>query len=136
MRFDSKQVGLVKTTPISGEKVALRWSSDGGRALNMQVITLSRYAAAGQNCVCLNCPRCGRPRKRLFLVPGRRRGCDGDAYRFRCTECSGLEEQRARHFESRRKRRRGGPGDLRTEMPAALPRIGAKSTASSARGDQ
>ena len=92
MKFEFKQVGRVKTTVMEEDRVELCWSSDDGRRLNRQSITLSRFKTEGRDHVCLGCPGCGRPRKQLFLVAVRNKGrSDGGtkAFAFVCKKCSG-----------------------------------------------
>jgi hypothetical protein len=92
MKFEFKQVGRVKTTVMEEDRVELCWSRHDGRTLNRQSITLSRFKTEGQDHVCLGCPGCGRPRKRLFLVRNKgRRQIGTEPYVFICRQCSGVD---------------------------------------------
>jgi hypothetical protein len=99
MRFEFKPVGLIKTIGLGEHKVELSWSSNDGQVLNRQSITLSRFKSKGQDCICLNCPRCGGRRKRLFLVPVQNQDGEADraTYSFACARCGGVDEERKRH---------------------------------------
>jgi hypothetical protein len=87
MRFEFKPVGWIKTKMLGEDEVELSWSSDDGQVLNRQSVTLSRFRVKRQDRVCVNCPKCGRRCKRLFLV------ADHDAeratYSFACATCGG-----------------------------------------------
>jgi hypothetical protein len=92
LRMEFKQIGVVKTIAAGGGKVDLCWSSDNERRLNRQSITLNRFQTGGQDHVCLGCPRCGCPRKHLFLVQNKGRRQNGiEPYVFICKQCSGVD---------------------------------------------
>ncbi len=99
LKMDFRQVRVVKTIGAAEDKVDLCWSSDDGRRLNRQSITLSRFKAEGQDHVCLGCPGCGRPRKELFLVAIPDKGGPddgGNPFAFLCKKCSGVDTARGR----------------------------------------
>jgi hypothetical protein len=98
LRFEFKQVGLVKAIEIGEGAFELSWSSDGGLVVNRQIISLRQFPDGGRACILLICPECGRPRKQLFLVSNRARGRGKKSYRFLCAskECSGVEKERKR----------------------------------------
>jgi hypothetical protein len=99
MRMNFKQIGVVKTIAAGEGKVDLCWSSDDGRRLNRQSITLSRFKTEGHDHVSLGCPGCGRPRKQLFLVAGRNKCRPGDGTKpfvFLCKKCGGIDTTRDR----------------------------------------
>jgi hypothetical protein len=104
MKFEFKQVGRIKTTVMEEDRVELCWSTDDGRRLNRQSITLSRFKAEGQDHVYLGCPGCGRPRKQLFLVAVRNKGRPDDgtkAFAFICKKCSGIDTGHGRNWRRR-----------------------------------
>jgi hypothetical protein len=99
LRMEFKPIGVIKTSAAGEGKVDLCWSSDDGRRLNQQSITLSGFKTDGQDHVCLGCPGCGRPRKHLFLVAVPSRGRSDDCtngFAFVCKKCSGIDTTKNR----------------------------------------
>jgi hypothetical protein len=105
MLFEFKPVGWIKTKMLGEDEVELSWSSDGGQVLNRQSITLSRFRVKRQDRVCVNCPKCGVRRNRLFLVAGQNRDHEADraTYGFACATCSGTQEKQKRHTRQKAK---------------------------------
>jgi hypothetical protein len=104
LKLGFKAAGTVKLKVVQHGTIELSWSSANGRTWHSQSICLTRFKADGRDYICLNCPRCGRPRKQLFLVPSRARGRGQRSYHFLCAneECSGVQakrKQRSRNLE-------------------------------------
>jgi hypothetical protein len=112
IRFEFKRVGRVTTTVTADDKIEVCRSSDGQMS-NSQSVALRRFTTNGHMHVCLECPECGHPRQRLFLVPVRNKGRmpEGNmAFAFTCKKCGGLDAtwarkswQRQRTFSQRRR---------------------------------
>jgi hypothetical protein len=89
LRFGLKPAGLVKVKLMPATGVELSWSSNGGRAWDSQLITLTRFTHDGEDHVCFNCEQCDRPRKRLFLVRDGRNPI-ARMHAFLCIKCGSL----------------------------------------------